>query len=914
MTANGEPCKEANILFSKASDLLAEKKIKTALEVFTEAIDLAPGCAKFLCMRSLAHFELNEFDSSLEDAKEAIVAEPTDPYAYFRKAMALLMKNEPSVAYEATLEGLQHDPEYSGLMAIQVISLFALDRYSDLLPVARKTLLTLTDFSLTKKVTKCYTEALKKLCIKEGDKFSIPPAVDEDFGLGPLPLPKDQNIFTVEAPNYIPLPPEYAGMDHADAEAHIAALIAQGTADLDKGNVTMATQLLDNALVVARTMGMPHREAEAIVLLGVAYRMQGKLQQSIDVQKEALASFGPKSKVYSGLGNTYFTQGKLTEALEYHKKHLALELSLATESSGIATAHNNIACVYSAMNQFESSIPEFMVYKDFAVKTNYPMGIVTSCNNIASAYLHLKKYNECHEALQQAMSTHPLLYAESTSTNNTTNQKMAYVHSLRQTYKTATEMYIDLHQYGVALELAERCKTLTWVDACSQRITKANQAVVTLDDLKQAAMRENMTFVSYNLMSKSKIYAYVVQNTGDVHMVPLTWSSDFQWDPINFGNLVVNDERGTYDSGQGSPRPNNYGSQVMSPLKGHGSQATMSPGKTSSIVYGSQVMSPGGRNRKNADFRRTKIVLERLYKELITPLERFLPRDSSCPIVVFPHGKLANIPWNALVDDKGRHNIELRVIIVAMCAATFLSNIQARQSMPDGKGGLCVIDQSIKDSEREKSEFQALGYTILEGSTTPASNITKSIAGASNLHLHCRITCKEIATSEAGPTVGPNYSQTCRTRDLPSQHAKHSSPDNCGSLYFGRLLELSHMVDFRIDHALPIGTLETLPSLKGCKLVTVHAHSESMDDLYTPKTSIITLVRGLMAADATCVVSSILPINNPGASTQVMRTITEKVMPLQNKNMAALAFRDAILEARANQAPWAHWGHIGLFM
>eukprot|EP00759_Apiculatamorpha_spiralis_P023223 PhF_6_TR27122/c0_g1_i1/m.39527 len=874
--------KQAQEAFTKGNEALKEKEFNKALSYYSEAIDFAPLNSKYLCMRSLLYFELGKLNESLSDAVDAINVDPKDPNGYFRKCMALMVKGDVELAFETAQEGMQVTGQTNqALRAVQVMAMYAAHRYKELIPIAHEFLADVTieldEDRLVPKVTHCLAVAMKRLCSKEGDAFELDPSVDDAFHVSQLHLSKNKNILEPPQESEVrPVPPEFQGMEHADAEAHVSALILAGSGEIERGNGNTAKQFFENALMVVRSVGIVHREAEVIVLLGVAYRLLGKLKESIEIQKEALNSFGPKSKVYSGLGNTYFADSKLVEALDFHKKHLEIEKATNPEGSGVASAHNNIACVNSYLGHHDIAIPDFEVYREYAIKTNYNLGLVSSCNNIASCYLHLKLYDKCLETLQQAVQAHGKLYDEVTRHGSHSSQRHSYATYVRGTYKLASELYIDTHKFDAAFEITERSKTLTFLDTMSSRLTTSNQIFASTNDLVKLAQEENITFLSYTVLPKGKVYSYVVETNGAVHMMPITIPSDFVWDPNAFASYLNSD--------------------------------SASPGSVSARDL-KRMNSAVNRNMQ------AKSILEKLFTFYLAPVERFLPKGPQNLIVILPHHKLYAIPWNALLDSSGRHAIELHTFLVAPCAATFLANVQHRREMTDAnKGGIVVGDSSIRDASQEQQDFASLGYSVVDGTATPAQEYTKNFSSAANIHLQCRITVKDIAgMTQEVPVQSSPYSATCRTRDTPAALLKHSNEEATGSLYFGKSEGIT--IEFRAAHALSVSELPTLPSLKACKLLSIHTVNAAFDDMGSSKTNLVNFLRGFQAAGATCIATNTLPIPTGSFNTgRIFKSIAERCSGLTNRNGVAFAVRDALLEAKANQLPWTMWGIITVFM
>ena len=120
-----EIIKLANEWKEKGNKFVKEGKFKEAMDCYTKAIENYPKDPIFYSNRSLMHYNLSEFNESLEDAEKAILIKPDHAKSYLRKGKALEAKGKNKEAIQVYKLGLEKDKNNSQL--IQAIKEFELD-------------------------------------------------------------------------------------------------------------------------------------------------------------------------------------------------------------------------------------------------------------------------------------------------------------------------------------------------------------------------------------------------------------------------------------------------------------------------------------------------------------------------------------------------------------------------------------------------------------------------------------------------------------------------------------------------------------------------------------------------------------------------------------------------------------------
>mmetsp|Transcript_13974 Transcript_13974/g.20442 ORF Transcript_13974/g.20442 Transcript_13974/m.20442 type:complete len:576 (+) Transcript_13974:330-2057(+) len=107
-----ESCKEQGNQAFQIGDL------PRALQQYTKGLELDPNHSVILSNRSGVYVAMHQYEDALQDALQAIQANPGWPKAYYRKAVALLEMGMVNDSYEAVQEGLSVNSESPELLEL----------------------------------------------------------------------------------------------------------------------------------------------------------------------------------------------------------------------------------------------------------------------------------------------------------------------------------------------------------------------------------------------------------------------------------------------------------------------------------------------------------------------------------------------------------------------------------------------------------------------------------------------------------------------------------------------------------------------------------------------------------------------------------------------------------------------------
>jgi tetratricopeptide (TPR) repeat protein len=103
----------ANIFYDKAKEHYAAKRLKEAIDDFSEAIIVEPNNADIYADRAVAYFHLQEFSLALKDKNKAVELEPQKPYRYSSRAYIKSAMGDVEGAIDDYKKCIELDPEDS---------------------------------------------------------------------------------------------------------------------------------------------------------------------------------------------------------------------------------------------------------------------------------------------------------------------------------------------------------------------------------------------------------------------------------------------------------------------------------------------------------------------------------------------------------------------------------------------------------------------------------------------------------------------------------------------------------------------------------------------------------------------------------------------------------------------------------
>lgn len=135
-----------------------------------------------------------------------------------------------------------------------------------------------------------------------------------------------------------------------------------------------------------------------------------------------------------------------------------------------------------------------------------------------------------------------------------------------------------------------------------------------------------------------------------------------------------------------------------------------------------------------------RMLLQTLYKELIPPaVSQSLPNNPDQTIVIVPDGVLYNLPFAALIDDKGKYLIERHTLTMAPSVGVFMDS-PPRYTEDQS---LVVASNPQSGDEMFVQLFQPELVTRLVGKETPIASIQEKVSGKSVVHFSSKLPLHE---------------------------------------------------------------------------------------------------------------------------------------------------------------------------
>jgi CHAT domain-containing protein/predicted negative regulator of RcsB-dependent stress response len=228
-------------------------------------------------------------------------------------------------------------------------------------------------------------------------------------------------------------------------------LMSQGTAE----SRTLAIEQYKKALVLWGEIGDSRQEGYTLCNIGRAYRLLGKLQESIDYLNQAISrlqvvpDISGQSYALNEMGAAQRDLGDPSLSFGYYNRALELRHSIGDEW-GEAQLLNNIGYVYSkigrqqkAIEYLESALPLWRAVADRGMEMN-------TLNNIAKAQLDMGNLFYAFERFNEVLK-----YCRETGDNRL---EPFVINSLGLIYDTWAESQEAFKQYDTALNLFRAVK------------------------------------------------------------------------------------------------------------------------------------------------------------------------------------------------------------------------------------------------------------------------------------------------------------------------------------------------------------------------------------------------------------------------------------------------------------------------
>ncbi|XP_055514502.1 small glutamine-rich tetratricopeptide repeat-containing protein alpha-like [Leucoraja erinacea] len=117
-----EDLSKAELLKTEGNEQMKVENYQSAVEYYTQAIDLNPNNAVYFCNRAAAYSKLGNYTGAVEDCEKAITFDPCYSKAYGRMGLALASLNKYNEAVNFYKKALELDPDNESYKANLIVA------------------------------------------------------------------------------------------------------------------------------------------------------------------------------------------------------------------------------------------------------------------------------------------------------------------------------------------------------------------------------------------------------------------------------------------------------------------------------------------------------------------------------------------------------------------------------------------------------------------------------------------------------------------------------------------------------------------------------------------------------------------------------------------------------------------------
>jgi len=354
---------------------------------------------------------------------------------------------------------------------------------------------------------------------------------------------------------------------------------------------------------------------------------------------------------------------------------------------------------------------------EVAKKSGSPLVYGAALHDLGSAYKDNLDYPQAEQALMQAIAIWEKLRV---GLEDKESYRVSLFETQTATYQNLQKVRIAMGKYPEALEAVEQGRARAFAallssKLSSDRLQKYTEPSVKVSQLQQIAREQNLTIVSYSLITStsinisqpllgmSELYAWVISPDGKINFRKLDIN---KWEIENGKSLreVIADlqTRLTRSSGTRIPNP-------LKPIPAD--ELDDSPDE-----------------------------LKELYRLLIQPIAEFLPKNPESQIVFVPHDALFLVPFAALREQSGKYLIEKHTISYAP-SIQVLGFTEKLRSSPKGLETLLVGNpkNDLADLPNAENEVKAIAQLFktksIIGKDATKTAIVAKMPEAQVIHL-----------------------------------------------------------------------------------------------------------------------------------------------------------------------------------
>lgn len=326
-----------------------------------------------------------------------------------------------------------------------------------------------------------------------------------------------------------------------------------------------------------------------------------------------------EGRALGNIGSSYTSLNQLDKALAYQQQALKIYQDLGDRASEGRTL-GNIGQIYRIQKKYSQALPYYQSSLTISKSIGNQSGEVRTLSNIGAVYTLQKDYVRAETVLREAVRI-----IESLRPGLTDDQKVSLFDTQLSSYRWLLSVLVAQDKPDAALEVSEQSRARAFAELLATQFNSASTPIsksigLPLTHIRKVAQQQNVTLVQYGFSAQNEMYIWVVKPDGNITLK----SIDLSLLSTSLQNLI--------DS-----------SLLSMNVRGRGSIKI---------------------TEKNP-IHQTSQQLQLLYQILIAPIREHLPQNPSAHVVFIPQDELFQVPFPALLDEKGQPLIEQHTVLTA---------------------------------------------------------------------------------------------------------------------------------------------------------------------------------------------------------------------------------------------------------
>jgi len=494
-----------------------------------------------------------------------------------------------------------------------------------------------------------------------------------------------------------------------------------------QGNLNLALKFYQESLAIKQETGNLVEQARTLASLGSLYLAQGDYNKAEDFIRKSLTTFEAsdvKASIalsLSRLGDVYHVKGNYDLAIEYY--HRCLRISEAIGDREIVSeALNNLAEVYLLRGAPAQALEASVRATEMAKGIGSLEMLSTALTHMGRAQRLLSHPALASQAFEEAVTT---IEALRTHVSGGEQEAQGYFENKASAYHELVGLLIDQNKFGEALAYAERAKGRALLDVLQHGRGDIQKAMTVEEREEERRLKSELTQLNTQLILAAQSNKPDAERISEIK--PQLEKARRNYEAFQNSLYTTNPELKVH-RGEASI----IKTEELETLLPNATSALLEYVMTDDVTYLFVVSKPQGRvaaetnvfaipikrtdlAKQIESFRRrvaernlgVRAPAQKLYDLLLKPAQSLLGGKSS--LVIVPDDRLWELPFQALLDERGRYLLERSAISYAP-SLTVLREMMARSEK--------------RRAESPSSTLLALGNPLIGQETVERARLT----------------------------------------------------------------------------------------------------------------------------------------------------------------------------------------------